>query len=352
MEIGELLKLMVEKRASDMHLRVPSPPVLRIDGTLVVQEDLPPLAEKDVEMAFERIANPGQRSIFLKEKELDFAHSVSGLARFRVNVMRQRGTISIAFRMVPFDILSIDDLELPQKLKELVLKKRGLILVTGPTGSGKSTTAAAMINYLNRHERRNIITIEDTIEYLHGNNESIIAQRDIGDDTQSFAIALKHAQRHDPDVIVVGEMLDPDIIFNAIKAAEIGSLVIGILNANDTVHAINLVIEVFPQEKQQQIREQLSRVLEAVLSQKLVARINGGRVAAFEMMIFNNEVRELIRKDKTVQFSDNGNMQGMEKALLDLVKNGIVSPEEAMAQSNDPERLQKSLKSECGAAKA
>ena len=351
MEVNELLKVMVDKKASDMHLRVPSPPVLRIDGKLILQEDLPPLDSKDIEMAFERIATPTQRSIFLKEKELDFAYSVPGLARFRVNVMRQRGTISIAFRMVPFDILSIDDLELPQSLKDLMLKPQGLILITGPAGSGKSTTTAAMVHYINQNEKRNIITIEDTIEYLHSNNKSIIAQRDIGDDTQSFAIALKHAQRHDPDIIVVGEMRDPDTISNAIRIAETGRLVIGILNANDTIQAIGHIFEVFPEDKQQQIRMQVSRVLEAVLSQKLITRISGGRIAVFEIVVVDNNLKEMIQESSCIQFSDNGNIQGMDQALADLVKSGIVSSDEALSKCYNPEILQDILKNKLKKAK-
>ena len=343
MEVNELLKIMVDKKASDMHLRVPSPPVLRIDGILVPQEDLPPLDSKDIEMAFERIATPTQRSIFLKEKELDFAYSVPGLARFRVNVMRQRGTVSIAFRMVPFDILSIDDLEIPQPLKDLLLKPYGLILITGPAGSGKSTTMAALVHHVNQNEKRNIITIEDTIEYLHSNKKSIIAQRDIGDDTQSFAIALKHALRHDPDIIVVGEMRDPDTVSNAIRVAETGRLVIGILNANDTIQAIDHIFEVFPEDKQQQIRMQLSRVLEAVLSQKLVNRITGGRIAVFEILMVDNKLKKLIRESKTIQFSDNGNMQGMDKALAELVQKGVILQDEALSKSLNPEMLRDML---------
>lgn len=351
MEVNELLKIMVDKKASDMHLRVPSPPVLRIDGILNTQEDLPPLDSKDIEMAFERIATPTQRSIFLKEKELDFAYSVPGLARFRINVMRQRGTISIAFRMVPFDILSIDDLELPQPLKGLMLKPQGLIMITGPAGSGKSTTMAAIVHYINQNEKRNIITIEDTIEYLHSNNKSIIAQRDIGDDTQSFAIALKHAQRHDPDIIIVGEMRDPETISNAIRIAETGRLVIGILNANDTIQAIDHIFEVFPEDKQKQIRMQLSRVLEAVLSQKLVSRISGGRVAVFEIMIVDGKVKEMIRESSCIQFGDNGNIQSIDQALVDLVKNGLISPDEALSKCYNPELLQGILKTELKKAK-
>lgn len=338
MEINELLKIMVEKKASDMHLRVPGSPVLRIDGELIPQEELPQLDSKDIEMAFERIANPTQRSIFLKEKELDFAYSVPGLARFRINVMRQRGTISIAFRMVPFDIQSIDNLELPQILKDLMLKTYGLILITGPAGGGKSTTTAALVNYINQNSKRNIITIEDTIEYLHSNNKSIIAQRDIGDDTQSFAIALKHAQRHDPDIIVVGEMLDPDTISNAIRVAETGCLVIGILNANDAIQAIDHIYEVFPEDKQKQIRIQLSRVLEAVLSQKLVTRISGGRVAVFDIMIVDSKVKKMIQDSKTI-IGSNGHLYGMDQSLAALVKSGTISPDEALGKCRNAEML-------------
>ncbi len=345
MEIGELLKLMVDKRASDMHLRVPSPPVLRIDGVLVPQEDLSPLAAKDIEMVFEHVTTPEQRSVFLREKELDFAYSVPGLARFRVSVMRQRGTISLAFRLVPFDISSIDDLGLPQILKELIVKPRGLILVTGPAGSGKSTTMAAMIHHLNQNEKRNVITIEDPIEYLHSNNKCIIAQRDIGDDTKSFDIALKHALRHDPDVIVIGEMRDTGTIYTAIRAAETGHLVLGILYAADAAQAIDNIIGIFQPDQQRQIRIQLSKVIEAVISQTLLPRLNGGRAAAFEIMIADAEVKKLIREEKpsklpeTMWVSGDGSLQSMNRALADLVKSGIISTEEAMSKSNNPEQL-------------
>ena len=358
MEIGELLKLMVDKEASDMHLRVPSLPVLRIDGVLVPQENLSTLATKDIEMVFEHVTTPEQRSTFLREKELDFAYSVPGLARFRVSVMRQRGTISLAFRLVPFDISSIDDLGLPQILKELIIKPKGLILVTGPAGSGKSTTMTAMLHHLNQNEKRNVITIEDPIEYLHSNNKCIIAQRDIGDDTKSFDIALKHALRHDPDVIVIGEMRDLDTISTAIRAAETGHLVLGILYATDAAQTIDDIICIFPPEQQQKIRIQLSRVLEAVISQTLLPRLNGGRVAAFEIVIADAEVRKLIREEKpsklpeTMWVSGNGGFQSMDKALAELVKNGIISSEEAIMNSNNPELLQETLKSKHKKAKA
>ncbi len=343
MEINELLKLMVDKRASDMHLRVPSPPVLRIDGVLVPQTDLPPMERKDVEFAFERITTPEQRSLFLKEKELDYAYSVFGLARFRVNIMRQRGTISIAFRLVLFDVLSIDDLGLPPQLKDIVTKPEGLILVTGPAGSGKSTTMAAIIDYLNKNEVRNIITIEDPIEYLHSNDKSIIAQRDIGDDTQSINTALKHALQHAPDVIVIGDMEERDTISTAIRAAEAGRLVLGVLYASSCAQSIARLLETFPQEQQQRVRAQLSRVLEVVLSQKLATRIGGGRVAAYEMLIADAEVRQRIREDGTLQFSRNGDIQDMDRALVDLVKDGSISADEAARKSNEPEKIRQLL---------
>ncbi len=216
-QIDELLKLMVDEGASDLHLKVPSPPVLRIDGVLIPQEDWPPVTPKDIEMAFEHITTQSQGETFLREMELDFAYSLPGLARFRVNALKQRGTWGLAFRLVPFVILSIDELGLPQILKELVLKPRGLILVTGPTGSGKSTTLAAMIDHLNETKKQNVITIEDPIEFLYRDKRCIIAQRDLGDDTKSFSTALIHALRHDPDVIVVGEMRDLETIIS--KAA-------------------------------------------------------------------------------------------------------------------------------------
>jgi len=354
MDLNELLKLTVDKGASDLHLRVPSPPVLRIDGVLVTQQDMAPLTPKDLEDAFESITTPEQRDTFFKELELDFAYSVPGVARFRVSVMKQRGTISLAFRLVPIEILSIDDLGLPQVCKELVLKPRGLILVTGPTGSGKSTTLAAMINHLNENDARNVITIEDPIEYLHRNQKCLIAQRDLGDDTRSFDIALTHALRHDPDVIVVGEMRDLATISTAIRAAETGHLVMGTLHTTDAAQTVDRIIDIFPADHQQQIRLQLSQIIEAVLCQTLLPRVNGGRIAAFEIMIANSAVRNLIREGKTyelpnvIRLSSKDGMMTLDQALADLVKSRIVSQEEAMMRSSNPERLMKSLQFEYG----
>jgi twitching motility protein PilT len=248
--------------------------------------------------------------------------------------------------MVPFDVLSIEDLELPQKLKELVLKPQGLVLITGLAGSGKSTTLAAMVNYLNQNEERNIITIEDTIEFLHSNNRSIIAQRDLQDDVESFAAALKHAERHIPDIIVIGEMRDPDTIINTIRVAETGCLVIGLLNANDTLQAIDHILELFPEDKQKQIRVQLSRVLEGVISQKLVTRINGGRVAIFEILNVDNKVKEMIRESKLIQIGNNGCMQSMDQELAKLVNSSIVSKDEAINNCRNPELFNNILNKE------
>ena len=351
MKIGELLRSMADKDASDLHIRVPGPAVMRIDGRLMPQEDLPPIDPADVQEAFEQITTESQRAVFRQELELDFAYSIPDLARFRVNVMQQRGTMSIAFRRVPIEIPSIDKLALPQLCKKLVLKPRGLILVTGPTGSGKSTTLAAMINYLNKHERKNVITIEDPIEYLYKNQKCIMAQRDLGDDTKSFASALMHALRHDPDVILVGEMRDLDTIKTAITAAETGHLVLGTLHTIDTVQTVDRIIDAFPPEHQRQIRLQLAQVLEAVLSQTLLPRATGkGRIAAFEILVVTPPVRNLIRTSKSfelpsiMQLSAKDGMQTLNQTLASLVQTHAVTIEEAMLKSSNPEQLKKLLR--------
>ncbi len=351
MKMGELLRLMADKDASDLHIRVPGPPVMRIDGRLVPQEDLPPIDPAAVQDAFEQITTESQRAAFRQELELDFAYSIPDLARFRVNVMQQRGTMSIAFRRVPIEIPTIDKLGLPQLCKKLVLKPRGLILVTGPTGSGKSTTLAAMINYLHKHERKNVITIEDPIEYLYKNQKCIMAQRDLGDDTKSFASALMHALRHDPDVILVGEMRDLDTIKTAITAAETGHLVLGTLHTIDTVQTVDRIIDAFPPEHQRQIRLQLAQVLEAVLSQTLLPRAAGkGRIAAFEILIVTPPVRNLIRTSKSfelpsiMQLSAQDGMQTLNQTLASLVQTHAVTIEEALLKSSNPEQLKKLLR--------
>ena len=349
MPVYELLKLMIDKGASDLHLTVPSPPVLRIDGVLIPQEDLPPLTAKDIEKTLEQVATQEQRDAFGKEWELDFAYSVPGLARFRVNVLQQRGTMSLAFRLVPFGVPTIDELGLPQILKELTLKPRGLILVTGPSGSGKSTTLAAMLNHLNENEERNVITIEDPIEFLFRNKRCLIRQRDLGDDTKSFATALIHALRHDTDVIVIGEMRALATISTAMMAAETGYLVLGTLHTIDAAQSIDRIIDIFPHGQQRQIRLQLSQVIEAVISQALLPRIGGGRIAAFEIMLATSVIRRLIREEKLYEIPPNLEMgskegaQTLDQALADLIKRNIVTEEEALMKSSNPVRLQQFL---------
>jgi len=349
----ELFELMVDKGASDLHLWVPSPPVLRIDGALTPLSELPSVTPEYVEMVLDEIATPEQKNTFLEQLELDFAYSIPGLARLRVNALRQRGTISLAFRLVPYEVPSIDELELPQICKRLVLKPRGLILVTGPTGCGKSTTLAAMINHLNENDARTVITIEDPIEYLHMNKRCLIAQRDLGDDTRSYANALVHALRHDPDVIVIGEMRDIDTISTAITAAETGHLVLATLHTVDAVQSINRIMDMFPPIQQRQIIMQLSQVIEAILSQTLLPRIGGGRIAAFEVMIANSAIRKLIREERVFELPRNmelsteeEGMHTLDQALADLVRNGIVSREDAMMKSSDPVKLNQLLPSE------
>ncbi|MFC2023099.1 type IV pilus twitching motility protein PilT [Chloroflexota bacterium] len=357
-QIDQLLTLVVDRKASDLHLRVPSPPVFRIDGSLERQEDMPDLTPEDIQGVFETITTQEQKDTFLRELELDFAYSIPGIARFRVSVLRQRGTLSIAFRLVPLRVLTIDELELPQICKNLVLKPRGLILVTGPTGSGKSTSLAAMINHLNENDERNVITIEDPIEFLHSNKKCIIAQRDLGDDTRSFAGALIHALRHDPDVIVLGEMRDLDTIATAITAAETGHLVFGTLHTTDAAQTVDRVIDIFPPSQQPQIRLQLSQVIEAVLSQALLPRIGGGRVAAIEILTATYAVRNLIREGKTFQLSSlmqvgsKDSMQTLDQALAELVRNRTINLEDAMMTTSNPEQLNRSLGSANGIAYA
>lgn len=350
MQVDELLKLMVDKRASDLHLKVASLPVLRIDGMLIRQEHLQQATLKDIESIFQQVTTQEQRVTFLREWELDFAYSVPGLARFRVNVLQQRATKGFVFRLIPFKIPSIDELGIPQILKKLVLKPRGLILVTGPTGSGKSTTLAAMIDYLNKNEARSVITIENPIEFLHQDEKCTIVQRDLGDDTKSFATALTYALRHDPNVIVVGEMRDLDTISTAIMAAETGHLVLSTLHTTDAAQTIDRIVDVFPHGQQHQIRLQVSQVIEAVLSQALLPLIGGkGRISAFEIMLASAAVRNLIREEKTfelyniIQLSSRDGMQTLDEALAKLVKSSMVTLEEALSRTSNQLRLKRLL---------
>jgi twitching motility protein PilT len=341
-KIRQVLELMVAEGASDLHLKVPSPPVLRIDGSLRVLRDMPPLTAEDTENVLKAVTTPAQRLEFERDPELEFAYGVQGLARFRVNVLRQRGTVSLAFRLVPSSAPSIDSLELPPILKELVLRPRGLILVTGHTGSGKSTTLAAMLSHLNEQAGRLVITIEDPIEFLHDDDQCIILQRDLGDDTASFHGALVNALRHDPDVLVIGEMRDLNTISTAIKAAETGHLVLGTLHTVDAAQTVDRIIDVFPPAQQQQIRFQLSQVMEAVLSQTLLPRISGGRVAAMEIMLGTSGIRNQIRTGRVhevpslIHLGGKEGMQTLDQALAGLVKRGLVARSTAMERSSNP----------------
>jgi twitching motility protein PilT len=348
--LSKILKLMVDRKASDLHLRVPSPPVFRIDGVLVPQEDLPPLTPECVKMVFDTVSTAKQKKTFARELELDFAYSAPGLARFRVSALRQRGTLSLAFRMVPIEIPSIDELELPEICKKLILKPRGLILVTGHAGSGKSTTLAAMIDHLNESYRKNIITVEEPIEYLHRNKKCIIAQRDLGVDARSFSSAVVHALRHDPDVVVIGEIRDLDTMRTAITAAETGHLVLGTLHTIDVVQTVDRIVDMFPNGQQRQVTLQLSQIIEAILSQTLLPRIAGGRIAAVEIMVGNGATRNLIREERMLELPRNmelsskeEGMQTLDQALADLVRRGVVSEEDAMIRSHNPTRLRLSL---------
>ena len=286
----------------------------------------------------------------MKEFSLDFAYSIPGVARFRVSAIRQRGSLSLAFRLVPHEIPSMQELALPDACKQLIMRPRGLILVTGPAGSGKSTTLAAMIEYLNEHETRNVITVEDPIEFLFQDKKCLIHQRDLGDDCPSFAKGLNDALRHDPDVIVIGEMRDLETISTAMTAAETGHLVVGTLHTIDAAQSVDRIVDMFPFGQQRQIRLQLSQVIEGVLSQNLVPRIGGGRVAAIEVMLATSVIKRLIRDEKVFEIAANiemGKLEGMQtldQALADLVRAQKVTPDDAISRSSNPRRLNELLK--------
>ena len=345
MDIINLLKRMVEKGASDLHLGTPSAPILRIHGELKIQDDIPPLTDVETQKIFNTIASPDQIKRFNEEKEIDFAYSVPGLARFRVNILMQRGSLSINFRSVPFKIPTMEELGLPPVVKQIALKRRGLVLVTGRTGSGKSTTMAAMVNYINENESRNIITIEEPLEFLHQNKKCLISQREVGSDTESFNRALVHALRHDPDVVVVGEMRDLETITTAVTAAETGHLVLATLHTYNAPQSVERMIDVFPSEQQAQIRIQLSQVIEAIITQTLVHKTSGGRIAALEIMIGTPAVRHLIREGKIHQLHSlmhtgaKEGMQILDQELAYMVLDGKISQQDAYLNAEDTDQL-------------
>ena len=350
-DIHSLLRQLVDYEASDLHLKAGSPPVFRIYGKLQPKADSPSLNAASLESVFYDVTTEEQRVQFLKGLSLDFAYSITGVARFRVSAIRQRGSLSLAFRVVPHEIPSIDELNLPYACRQLILKPRGLILVTGTAGSGKSTTLAAMIEYLNQNEARNIITIEDPIEFLFQDKKCLIHQRDLGDDCPTFARGLIDALRHDPDVIVIGEMRDLDTIATAMTAAETGHLVIGTLHTIDAAQSVDRIVDMFPYGQQRQIRLQLSQVIEGILSQSLIPKIGGGRIAAVEVMLATTVIRRLIRDEKifdigaNIEMSKLEGMQTLDQALTELVRNDYITQEDAMIKSSNPRRLAELLSS-------
>ena len=344
--LHQLLRAMIEKGASDLHLATGSPPLLRVDGD-VVPLKLAPLGPAETKQLCYSVLTEEQRQEFESTKELDLSFGVKGLSRFRANLFVQRGAVSAAFRAIPFKILSFEELGLPESAAQLAARPRGLVLVTGPTGSGKSTTLAAIIDKINSETRQHIITIEDPIEYLHAHKRCLINQREVGHDTTSFKLALKYVLRQDPDVVLVGEMRDLETIEATLTIAETGHLVFATLHTNSAIQSINRVIDVFPPHQQSQIRAQLSFVLEGVMSQLLLPKAAGaGRALALEVLIPNAAVRNLIREDKVHQIysqmqlgQGKHGMQTMNQSLFSLLSRRLVSLEEAMGHSTDQEEL-------------
>lgn len=337
----DLLRKTVELNASDLHITVGIPPTMRINGNLVPfgSDKLNP---KDTENYVRVLLNEEQYKKYIEIGEIDFSYALQGISRFRVNIFRQRGSDAMALRMIPLQVPNLEKLGMPSVITELAQKRRGLILVTGPTGSGKSTTLAAMINEINNNRNCHIITLEDPIEYLHKHKKSVINQREIGYDTQSYANALRGTLREDPDVILVGEMRDLETISIAITAAETGHLVLSTLHTIGASKTVDRIVDVFPPYQQQQIKVQLAAVLEGVVSQQLVKRADGqGRVSALEIMTATPAIRNLIREGKThqidsaVQTGGKHGMKTMDMSLVDLYKKGLISYDEAMTYSVD-----------------
>lgn len=333
--LEQLLRLTVEKKGSDLHIVVGMPPCIRIDGD-IVKQDFPPMSPADVENTLMQVLSEKNKRDLRENLELDISYSVPRCARFRGNVIVQRGTLAAVFRAIPFEIPTLDRLGLPADVRRLCSLPRGLILVTGPTGSGKSTTLAAMLNHMNMNYEYNIVTVEDPIEFLHSHKRSIIRQRELGGDTLSFNNALRTVLRHDPDVIMIGEMRDPESISIALTAAETGHLVLSTLHTQTAPLTIARIIDSFPSEQQNQIRSQLSNTLRAVISQQLMPRIGGGRVSAVEYMVDTPAIRNMIREGKdhqiysTMQTAQKEGMQTMDQALLKLLREQKITREEVL----------------------
>lgn len=346
MDITHILAFAIKRKASDIHLKVGLPPILRINGTLVpIKGEKRLMAEEMKELAFD-IMDERQSEEFREANEIDLAYGISDLGRFRVNIFSQRDGIGMVLRTISIDIPSIKELGLPKVIEKISLEPRGLVMVTGSTGSGKSTTMAAIVNHINSHRNSHIITIEDPIEFLHKDRKSIINQREVGQDTSTFATALRVALRQDPDVILVGEMRDIETIEIALLAAETGHLVLSTLHTVDAQETVNRVIAVFPHEQQKQIRSQLSSVVRGIISQRLVQRANGrGRVPAMEVLVSTARIKECIAEEEKTNDINNAisqgfstyGMQSFDQSLMGLYRQEIITYEEAVKNSTNPD---------------
>jgi len=348
--IEVLLEEVVKQKASDLHLQVGLPPMLRVDGKLVPVTGADLLTDEAVETLIFAILDEDQKQILLKDKEFDFSFAFGDLGRFRVNAFHERGNLAAALRLIPNEILSIEQLGLPPIVSKFADYPRGLVLVTGPTGSGKSTSLAALIHKINMERAEHIITIEDPIEYTHRSKKSVIVQREVHYDTYSFSAALRSALREDPDVVLIGEMRDLETIASAITIAETGHLVFATLHTNSAAQSIDRMIDVFPPHQQPQIRSQLSNILMAICSQRLVPAIGGGRIAAAEILIATPAVRNIIREGKThqleavIQTGSEFGMQSMDKTLAGLVHAGTISYDDARNVAVDIDELDRLMR--------
>jgi twitching motility protein PilT len=355
LNLHQLLKILVEANGSDLHITTNSPPQIRIDGR-ITPLDFPPLNQVDTKQLCYSVLTDAQKHKFEEENELDLSFGVKGLSRFRGNVFIQRGAVAGVFRVIPYKILTFEELNLPPIVSELAAKPRGLVLVTGPTGSGKSTTLASIIDYINLNRHEHIVTIEDPIEYLHPHKGCLVNQREVGADTKSFKNALKYILRQDPDVVLVGELRDLETIEAALTLSETGHLCLATLHTNSCAQTINRIVDVFPPYQQTQIRAQLSFVLEGIMSQTLIPRMSAkGRIMALEIMVPNPAIRNLIREDKVHQIysqmqvgQDKFGMQTMNQSLCSLFQKRLISLEEALGRTSDPDELKQMISNPAG----
>ena len=348
-KIELLLEEVVTKDASDLHLQVGMPPMLRIDGALNPHGP-EPLGEKGVEELVFSLLDDDQKQILLRDKEFDFSFAFGDLGRFRVNAFHERGNLAAALRLIPNKIRTIEDLGLPQVTNKFTEYPRGLVLVTGPTGSGKSTTLAAMVDKINSERATHIITVEDPIEYTHKSKRSLVVQREVHYDTFSFAAALRSALREDPDVVLIGEMRDLETIASAITIAETGHLVLATLHTNSASQSVDRMIDVFPPHQQPQVRAQLGNMLQAIVSQRLIPALGGGRIAAAEILVATPAVRNIIREGKSyqleavIQTGAEYGMQSMDRTLVNLIHTGVISYDEARNYAVDLEELDRLMR--------